>query len=113
MAQQERSRELPARYTSLNLLPRSWSLTMTRSATLSVGCLALLLWTDTSPLAAQSVADPKATLQAIGTTKGLCVVLGDAPAALALAKGSELLVYVQSPDVKQVEELRQSADAAG
>src|SRR5215813_9054046 len=57
--------------------------------------------------------DVKATLAKLRTSRGICVVLGDAPAALELARASELLVYVQTPDAKQVEATRRAADAAG
>lgn len=62
---------------------------------------------------AQARPDAGPLLAKIGTPRGVCVVLGDAPAALELARGSELLVYVQAPDAKQVDELRRAADDAG
>lgn len=54
--------------------------------------------------------DVKPLLDRIGTTKGLCVVLGDdGKLAVELARKSELLLYVQSPDVVAV---RKTADEA-
>ncbi len=54
-------------------------------------------------------------LEKIGVTRGICVVLGDAKGELAvkLARDSELLIYVQSPRVKDVETIRKAADDAG
>jgi len=54
-------------------------------------------------------------LEQIGVKRGICVVLGDAKGALAveLARDSELLIYVQSPRDKYVEDIRKAADDAG
>jgi len=54
-------------------------------------------------------------LEQIDVTRGICVVLGDAEGELAvrLARDSELLIYVQSPRVKEVEAVRKAADDAG
>ena len=54
-------------------------------------------------------------LEQIDVTRGICVVLGDAEGELAveLARDSELLIYVQSPRVKDVETIRKAADDAG
>ena len=59
-----------------------------------------------------------AALEKVGIRKGICVVLGLPPAAQPefvadLAKGSELLVYFQSPSPEEVNEVRQSAEEAG
>ncbi|MBL7185047.1 MAG: PQQ-binding-like beta-propeller repeat protein [Phycisphaerae bacterium] len=53
-------------------------------------------------------------LEQIDVTRGICVVLGDAEGELAveLARDSELLIYVQSPRVKEVETIRKAADDA-
>jgi outer membrane protein assembly factor BamB len=88
----------------------------TLSSVLFAGCLALLIvLIETNPPAvAQGPGlDAAATVAKIGTSRGLCVVLGDSQGALELARASELLVYFQSPDAKQVETLRRSADEAG
>jgi outer membrane protein assembly factor BamB len=60
-------------------------------------------------------ADAKATLERIGTTRGICVVLGDPQAALAveLAKASDLIVYLQSAKADEVAAARKAAEAAG
>ena len=62
--------------------------------------------------------DAKAALENIGIDKGICAVLGlpnaDQPGFVAeLAKGSELVVYFQSPTADEVEAVREAADAAG
>jgi outer membrane protein assembly factor BamB len=51
----------------------------------------------------------------IGVTRGICVVLGDTKCELALklARQSELLIYVQLPQAKDVETARKAADVAG
>lgn len=67
-----------------------------------------LLWS--APATAQ---EGKALLEKVGTSRGLCAVLGDADLALELARASELMVYVQSPDRKQVDAIRKAAESAG
>jgi outer membrane protein assembly factor BamB len=54
-------------------------------------------------------------LQHVGSTRGLCVIVGDTRCELAreLARRSEFLVYVQLADAKAVEAARRAADAAG
>ena len=54
-------------------------------------------------------------LDKIGVSRGICVVLGDAKCELAmkLAQKTELLVYVQLPQDKEVEAARRAVDAAG
>ena len=54
-----------------------------------------------------------ASNRTIGVPAGVCVVLGDPAVALELARDSKLLVYVQAPDGKQIDDLRRAADAAG
>ncbi|MCP4263397.1 MAG: PQQ-binding-like beta-propeller repeat protein [Planctomycetes bacterium] len=54
-------------------------------------------------------------LKRIGIKRGICVLLGD-PAcelALELARGSELLIYMQLPQAKDVEKARKIVDDAG
>jgi len=65
------------------------------------------------PLSMASQSD--SILEKIDVTRGICVVLGDAEGELAveLARDSELLIYVQSPRVKDVETIRKAADDAG
>ena len=57
----------------------------------------------------------KPILEKIGVTRGICVVLGDAKCKLAikLARQSELLIYVQLPQTKDVDRARRAADDAG
>ncbi|UCG47059.1 MAG: PQQ-binding-like beta-propeller repeat protein, partial [Phycisphaerales bacterium] len=57
----------------------------------------------------------ESVLEKIGVKKGICVVAGDAgcEVALGLAKGSELLLYVQLAEGGQVEAARKAADGAG
>ena len=63
-------------------------------------------------------ADVAAVLENIGTSKGICAVLG-LPAAgdprfvTELAAASELIVFFQSPDGAEVERVREAADARG
>ena len=86
------------------------------SLTLLVSCAILLVFCSITPhpaIAQAPADDAKTTLAKLGASRGLCVVLGDPRAALELARGSELLVYVQSPDAGQVEETRRTAEAAG
>ena len=53
--------------------------------------------------------------QEVGSRRGVGVVLGDAAGSFAveLARRNEWLLYVQSPDARQVEAARRAADAAG
>jgi outer membrane protein assembly factor BamB len=74
--------------------------------------LVLLAWTDAAP-AQDGKWDVQAVLKQIEAPRGLCVVLGDSQLALDVARKSELLVYVQSPDSKEVDSLRREAEAAG
>ncbi len=57
----------------------------------------------------------ESTLGKIGVTKGICVVLGDTrgEVALALARRSELLIYVQLPRAEDVQTARRLVDDAG
>ena len=61
------------------------------------------------------VAQQGSILDRIGVTSGICVVPGDknCEMALKLARQSELLIYVQLPQAKDVEAARKAADAAG
>jgi len=54
-------------------------------------------------------------LEKIGTTRGICVVLGDPKCQLALelTRASELLVYVQLADAPQVQTARSAVDKHG
>lgn len=82
-------------------------------------CLAALLPFLPSPTLA-APANP--WLQRLGTTRGLCVLLGDTTTnnntttlalALELARTTELLVYTQFPDPATVETARRRAEAQG
>ena len=60
----------------------------------------------------------KAALERIGIEKGICVILGLPPTGrpglvAEVARGSELLVYFQSPDADEVARVRQAAETAG
>ncbi|MEE8451617.1 MAG: PQQ-binding-like beta-propeller repeat protein, partial [Thermoguttaceae bacterium] len=59
--------------------------------------------------------DAKTALAKIGTDKGICVVLGAEQPSLVtgLAQGSELTIYFQSPDAREVAGVRTAAEAAG
>src|SRR5262245_929421 len=74
-----------------------------------------LLAACTTPTTAQDSDDAKALVKKLGTSRGICVVLGDPKGTLAvdLAKNSELLVYVQAPEAGQIEAIRKTADEAG
>ncbi len=63
----------------------------------------------------RSDADGPAVVERIGVSRGICVVLGDAACALAigLAKGSDLLVYLQFPVPEDAEAAARAADEAG
>jgi len=54
-------------------------------------------------------------LESIGVKRGICALLGDPTCKLALelARESELLIYVQLPQAKNVEKVRKVADDAG
>ena len=54
-------------------------------------------------------------LSRVGVKRGICVLLGNTPAelAVALAQRSELTVYVQTPAEENVNATRSKADAAG
>ena len=78
----------------------------------------LLAWLAALALSAPILAaggEVQAVLKGIGAREGICVVLGPAKPGFAvdLAKGSEMLVYYQSPEAKEVDALRQAAEAAG
>ena len=57
----------------------------------------------------------KPILKRIGVERGICVLLGDSDCeiALALARKSELLIYMQLPLAKNVEKARRIADDSG
>ena len=65
--------------------------------------------------AAEPGDDVQAMLGQLDSPRGICAVLGDPEASLAikLAQAGELLVYVQLPDSKDVEAARRAALAAG
>jgi outer membrane protein assembly factor BamB len=73
---------------------------------------ALLLLPFSMRLRAAAVTD---LLDQLGTDRGICVVISnnDASLALDLAAKSELLVYTTLPDAAQVAEARAAAEAAG
>jgi hypothetical protein len=80
----------------------------------------VLLLTTVAALAALMAAvsfggQTKSILEKTGVTKGICVVLGDTrcETALELARGSELLIYVQLPQAEEVETARKLVDKAG
>ena len=60
-------------------------------------------------------AETVAVLEKAGVRRGICVVLSDRPAPLAveLARASELLIYVQLPAADRVEAVRKAADQQG
>ena len=69
-----------------------------------------------SPAArAQSSEGAAALLERIGGSRGICVLIGSGQGsrALELARASELTVYVQSRDARDVAAARTAADAAG
>jgi len=79
--------------------------------------LAAVLCAQNAPAAGSSV-DAEAALERIGVEKGICAVVGlpnaDQPGfVVELAKGSELVVYFQSPSADEVAAVREAADAAG
>jgi outer membrane protein assembly factor BamB len=60
----------------------------------------------------------RAALERIGISRGVCAVLGlpappDSGFVVDLARGSELVVYFQSPDTAEVAAVRGAAEAAG
>ena len=68
--------------------------------------------------AAEVSAEAKAALKQIGVRRGVCAVLGlhdrgGAGFVIDVARGSELLVYFQSPETSQVAAVRKAAAAAG
>ena len=68
--------------------------------------------------AAEVSAEAKSALERIGIRRGVCVVLGlpgrgQAGFVTDLARGSELLVYFQSPRPREVAAVRKTAEAAG
>ena len=54
-------------------------------------------------------------LQKLDSPRGICAILGDprAETAIALAKASDLVVYVQLPGAKDVDSARRAAETAG
>lgn len=60
-------------------------------------------------------AQTRAVLDKAGVQRGICVVLSDRPAPLAveLARASDFLVYVQLPTADRVDALRKAADQQG
>jgi len=68
--------------------------------------------------AAPASGSAKSALKQIGVRKGVCVVLGLPKAEQAafvtdVARGSELTIYFQSPDGKEIAAVRKAAEAAG
>jgi len=78
---------------------------------LLIAVAAMLTLGPVATLAGQA----ESVLEKIGVTKGICVVLGDTrgEVALALARRSELLIYVQLPRAQDVETARRLVDEAG
>ena len=76
--------------------------------------LLLLVATIALPPAAARAADAQAVHKQIGVHAGLCVLLGENPAerALALAKISDLVIYVQPPTLAQATSIRTGAARA-
>ncbi len=76
---------------------------------------ALVAWWLACPAFAADAGTEKTLLQKLGTSRGLCVVLGDAKCdmALKLARETQLLVYVQLPRAEEVEAARQIVADAG
>jgi len=68
--------------------------------------------TARGPAGAPSV---QAILKQLDSPRGLCAVLGDRQAerAIQIARASELQVYLQLAEAKDVEAARRAADAAG
>lgn len=94
--------------------------TATRLAVLSIGCS--LAGIPTAIMAAGSESSPSPTAKLVANVvrqldspRGLAVVVGDPTGdlALALARQSELLVYLQLPDARTVATVRRTIDAAG
>lgn len=89
--------------------PSYWS----RSGLQVVGVLSLVL---AGPVVLRGFeGEARAYLEELGTARGLCVVLGDPQGTLSLelARGSDLTVFVQSPQPGEVDSARKAADAAG
>ncbi len=65
--------------------------------------------------AAESGSRVEAILGQLDSPRGICVLLGDRGAELAIevAKASELVVYAQLADAEEVDRARQALDAAG
>jgi len=78
---------------------------------LSIAVVGILLSQPIVSLAKQE----NPILERISVTRGICVVLGDRSCehALELARDSELLIYVQLRDAKDVEKARRIVDEAG
>ncbi len=87
----------------------------TRAAVVLFGLIAF--WASAGLLRKGTAAEPdaQAILDRLESLRGICAVLGDPGADLAieLAKASELLVYVQLPDPAGVEAARRAGEAAG
>ncbi len=67
------------------------------------------------PQSALALPEVEQILRQIGTDRGICCLLDDPTGELAigLARVSDLIVYVQLPDDRDVEKCRQAAEAAG
>ena len=77
--------------------------------------LLLLVATIALPPASAPAADARAVHKQIGVHPGLCVLLGEnqAERALALAKISDLVIYVQPPTLAQATSIRTAAARVG
>jgi outer membrane protein assembly factor BamB len=77
--------------------------------------IAMIAFTlEAAPLSEEA----KSALERIGTSRGVCAVLGlpergQGSFVTDIARGSELLVYFQSPQTEQVAAVRKAAEAAG
>jgi outer membrane protein assembly factor BamB len=78
-------------------------------------CLSIIIACTALSRPIVCVAQTESTLDKIGVTSGICVVLGDTKCDLAikLARQSELLIYVQLPRTEDVEAARKAVDSAG
>lgn len=81
---------------------------------LVLGCWLAVLTSGLASAESPS-AESRRILEKAGLQRGVCVVLGDdpAPVAVELARASDLLIYVQLPAADRVEVVRKLADQEG
>ncbi|MCI0681174.1 MAG: PQQ-binding-like beta-propeller repeat protein [Gemmataceae bacterium] len=85
-----------------------------RALLILVVAVSIVVLPKTAGRAGDEAALAKRQLDKLGVQRGLCMLLGDkAELAVPLARQTELTIFVQAPDAKQVETLRRQADAAG